>query len=70
MNSCQLIGTTIAFQDAYTGVETFGRIDQIFGDAAIIRVIKKDEAGTNPRRVKPRPDARIASITHHIGLIE
>lgn len=57
------------FDDAYTGAEKFGRIDRVFGDDAIIRIISKEEAGPNPRRVILKPDARIAAITDGSGLI-
>ncbi len=62
-------GTTIVFDDAYTGVEKYGRIDRVFGDEAIVRIISKDEAGPNPRRVTMKPDARIAAISGGTGLI-
>ncbi len=69
METSKIIGTTIVFDDAYAGAEKFGRIDRVFGDDATIRIISKEEAGPNPRRVKLKPDARIDAITHGSGLI-
>jgi hypothetical protein len=59
----------IVFDDAYTGVEKYGRIDRVFGDEAIVRIISKDEAGPNPRRVTMRADARIVAVAGGTGLI-
>ncbi|HEY1806886.1 MAG TPA: hypothetical protein VGG45_20620 [Terracidiphilus sp.] len=69
MEASNIIGTTIVFDDAYTGTEKFGRIDRVFGDDAIVRVISREEAGSSPRRVKLKPDARIAAITDNSGLV-
>ncbi len=69
MQTSQIIGATIVFDDAYTGAKKYGRIDQVFGEDAIIRIISKAEAGPSPRRVKLKPDARIAAITNDSGLI-
>ena len=70
MEDHNLIGTTIAFVDAYTGVEKYGRIDRVYGDEAVVRIINKETAGQNPRRVKMQPDARIAEITSGTGIID
>jgi hypothetical protein len=63
------MGTTIVFDDAYTGAEKYGRIDGVYGNDHVVHVITKDEAGSNPRRVTMRRDARIAAITNSTGLI-
>jgi hypothetical protein len=70
METSRLIGTIIVFDDAYTGAERYGRIDHVFGEEAVIRIINKEEAGPTPRRVELRPDARIAAITDGSGLID
>ena len=64
-----LIGKTIVFYNAYTGVETYGRIKRASGNDLNVSVITKEEAGPNPRRVKVTPDARIAKIADGTGLI-
>ncbi len=50
-----LVGTTVVFEDAYTGAETYGRIIHVSGDSGVIRKITKEEAGANPRRIFPKP---------------
>lgn len=60
---------TIVFEDAYTYEEKYGCVEQTFGDAAIVRIITKGEAGPNPTRVKMRSDPRIATITDGTGRV-
>lgn len=69
MSTSNLIGTTLVWDDAYTGVEKYGRIDRMFGSDAIVRTITKEEAGPDPRRIAVRLDERIARITGGTGLI-
>ncbi len=68
METSEMIGTTVVFFDAYTGAERFGRIDQVFGDDAVIRIIGRDEAGPSPRRVRLKTDVRIAAISGEAAL--
>ncbi len=70
MGRAQIIGTTIVFDDPYTGVRKYGRIVQVIGHDVAIRIIKREEAGPSPRRVKPRSDSRIAAITNGTGRID
>jgi hypothetical protein len=60
---------TIVFDDAYTGERRYGRVIQTNGSDAIVRSITKDEAGSNPIEIKPRPDPRISAITGGTGVI-
>ncbi len=69
METSSIVGTSIVFDDAYTGVEKYGRIDRVFGDDAVVRIISKSEAGQNPRRVTMKPDARIVASTGGTGLV-
>jgi hypothetical protein len=70
MEVAEITGRTIVFDDAYTGVEKYGRIDRVYGDEAIVHIISKEKAGPNPRRVKMKPDDRIAEMTSGTGVIE
>lgn len=70
MDNSNLVGTTIVFDDAYTGVETYARLKRVSGDEGIFRILSKEAAGPNPRRVRAKPDARIAEITNGIGIVE
>jgi len=70
MEMTQITGTTILFNDAYTGVEKYGRIVQVIGHDAVIRIISREEAGPSPRRVKLRSDTRIAATTDGTSLID
>lgn len=70
MSNHNLIGMTVVFDDAYTGVEKYARVDRVDGANAILRIIRKEDAGTNPRRVKMNPDARVAEITCGSGMID
>lgn len=69
METFQIIGTTIVFDDAYTGAEKFGRILSVYGDNATVRLISKDAAGPDPRRVIMKPDAHTAEITRGTGVV-
>jgi hypothetical protein len=69
MENNQLVGRTIIFDDAYTGVERYGRIIQTSGTDGTIRIIRKEEAGLNPIRWKPIADPRIDEITGGTGQI-
>jgi hypothetical protein len=62
MSTSNLIEMTVVFDDAYTGVEKFGRVDRVYGDDAIVRIITMEEAGPEPRRIVSKPDRRIAEI--------
>ena len=70
METTSIVGSTIVFDDAYTGVEKYRRIQRVFGDDAVIRIISKAEAGPNPRRVFVNADERIATITNGTGLMK
>ena len=70
METASIIGTTIVFDDAYTGIEKYGRIDHVSGDDAVVRIISKDEAGSNPRKVTMTPDASVIAITRGTGLFD
>jgi hypothetical protein len=63
-------GETIVFTDAYTGQEMYGRIGQVFCDKATVRIITKEEAGPNPRKIVMRVDPSIAKITNGTGIIK
>jgi hypothetical protein len=65
MDTLDITGQTIVFDDAYTGVEKYGRIEH----DGVVHIISKEEAGPNPQRVTMKPDARIAEITGGTGLI-
>jgi len=54
MDNSNLVGMTIVFEDETDGTQKYGRIDHVSGDDGVIRFIKKEEAGPNPRRVKFR----------------
>ncbi len=69
METSSIVGTTIVFDDAYTGVEKYGRIDRVYGDDAVVHIINKNEAGPNPRRVTMKADARVMEITGGSGLV-
>lgn len=66
MEASGIIGKTIVFDDAYTGVETYGHVDH----EDVVHIVSKEEAGPNPIRVKVKPDPRIDKITGGTGVIE
>ncbi len=55
MENSKLVGMTIVFEDEADGTQKYGRIENVSGDDGVIRFIKKEEAGPNPRKVKFRP---------------
>jgi hypothetical protein len=64
------VGDTVEFEDAYTHEIKWGRITQMFGGTSLVSTITKEEAGPNPKRFSPKPDARIAAITDGTGIIK
>ena len=62
-------GDTVEFVDAYTHELKYGRLDLVSGGDCIIRLITKDEAGPNPRKLSAKPDERIAALTNGTGII-
>jgi hypothetical protein len=47
-------GDIVEYVDAKTGETKYGRITKMYGSDAILRVISKEQAGPNPKRITPR----------------
>jgi hypothetical protein len=61
-------GDTVEFEDAYTAEVRYGRIERMWGDRSIIRIISREEAGPHPKRFKPRPACGIETTENGIRL--
>ncbi len=70
MDSHNLIGTAIVYNDAYDGVEKYAKLIGVSGNDGLWRSVSKEEVGTNPRRVVAKPDPRINEITGGTGIID
>lgn len=54
MEDSNLIGMTLEFEDEPDETRKFGQIVHVSGDDGVIRLISKEKAGSNPRRVRLR----------------
>jgi hypothetical protein len=49
------VGATVVFTDATDGLEKYAVVNHVSGTDRVFRLIRKEEAGPNPIRLKTRP---------------